>query len=401
MKFPNIILFDGVERNQLLPLTFTRPIADMRCGIFTIKEKWQGESQRKVYVLTQDYLQPNQELLFGEENLYINAAFLPNKSFVEELMLINLNSVLYEGNNIIAIRSDKLFFTLKQLHAFADKCKDKVQIKGKHERISRMWDIFIYNGKEISKDIERMGLEANGEELSSNYNTLINPENIFVESGAKVQAAILNASEGPIYIGDDVEIMEGAILRGPIALCSHAQVKMGAKIYGNTTIGPHCKAGGEIQSTVMFGYSNKGHDGYLGNSVIGEWCNLGADTNTSNLKNNYSEVKVYDYNTQKMIATGQQFCGIFMGDHAKSGINTMFNTGTSVGVAANVFGGGFPDKMIPSFAWGGREGWETFAFDKACEAASRMMERRKIEFDDVQKSIFKHIFEETQAERNF
>jgi UDP-N-acetylglucosamine diphosphorylase/glucosamine-1-phosphate N-acetyltransferase len=401
MKFPNIILFDGVERNQLLPLTFTRPIADTRCGIFTLKEKWQGESQRKAYVLTQDYLQPNQELLFGEENLYINAAFLPNKSFIDELSLTILNSVLYEGDNIVAIRSDKLFFTLKQLHVFADKCQDKVQIKSKHERISRMWDLFIYNGAEISKDIERMGLEANGEELSNNYNTLINPENIYVESGVKVQAAILNASEGPIYIGDDVEIMEGSILRGPIALCSHAQVKMGAKIYGNTTIGPHCKAGGEIQSSVMFGYSNKGHDGYLGNSVIGEWCNLGADTNTSNLKNNYSEVKVYDYQTQKMIATGQQFCGLFMGDHAKSGINTMFNTGTSVGVAANVFGGGFPDKKIPSFAWGGREGWETFTFDKACEAASKMMERRKIEFDEVQKSIFKHIFDETQGDRNF
>lgn len=401
MKFPNIILFDGSEHKQLLPLTFSRPIADIRCGILTLKEKWQGDFRRKVYVLTQGYLQPSQELLFGEENIYINAAYLPNKQFIEQINTIDLNTVIYDEENLVAFYSDKLIFSLKQLQEFVSKTTNKVLLNGKSKKIDRMWDIFIHNAEEISKDIERMELESNGEEIESNHNTVINPSNIYIESGAKITAAILNATDGPIYIGEDVEIMEGAILKGPIALCAGAQVKMGAKIYGNTTAGPHCKLGGEVQSTVLFGYSNKGHDGYLGNSVIGEWCNLGADTNSSNLKNNYSEVKVYDYDSKMMIPTGQQFCGLFMGDYAKSGINTMFNTGTSVGFAANVFGGGFPDKMIPSFSWGGNGGFVEFEFEKACEAAIKMRERRKLDFDSGQENIFKHIFESTQEDRNF
>lgn len=401
MKNQNLILFDGEEWSQLLPLTFTRPVADIRCGIFTIKEKWQGEAMRKAYVLTQNYLQCEQELLFGEENLYVNASLLPGENLLSDLTSMQLESVLTENNKIVAIRTEKLFFTLKQLRQYVDQSMNIHPTISVYRRISRLWDIFLQNAQEIEYDILRMGMEANGEELNGNHNIVIGAENIFVEDGVKVQAAILNASDGPIYIGEGAEIMEGAIIKGPVAICAHSQVKMGAKIYGNTTIGPHSKAGGEIQSSVIFGFSNKGHDGYLGNSVLGEWCNLGADTNNSNLKNNYSTVKVYDYESRNMVNTGQQFCGLFMADYAKSGINTMFNTGTSVGVAANIFGGGFPDKMIPSFAWGGKDGWEEFSFEKACEAAQRMMERRKLELDENRISILKHIFDTTKADRAF
>jgi UDP-N-acetylglucosamine diphosphorylase/glucosamine-1-phosphate N-acetyltransferase len=224
-------------------------------------------------------------------------------------------------------------------------------------------------------------------------------ENIFLEPGAKIECATLNASTGPIYIGKDAEIMEGALIRGPFALCEHATLKMGTKIYGPTTIGPHSKVGGEVNNSVIFGYSNKAHDGFLGNSVIGEWCNLGADTNNSNLKNNYIEVKLWDYASGRFIPTGLQFCGLIMGDHSKSGINTMFNTGTVVGVSANIFGSGFPRNYIPSFSWGGAQGYITYHIDKALEVASQVMKRRDIKLDEIEQDILKHIFEITASKR--
>jgi UDP-N-acetylglucosamine diphosphorylase/glucosamine-1-phosphate N-acetyltransferase len=236
--------------------------------------------------------------------------------------------------------------------------------------------------------------------ILSNTNKLTSPYNIFAEEGAVVEHAIINASTGPVYLGKNSEVMEGSIIRGPLALGDHATVKMGAKIYGATTIGPHCKVGGEISNSVLFGYSNKAHDGFLGNSVIGEWCNLGADTNNSNLKNNYSNVKVYDFNTEKMISTGLTFCGLFMGDHSKCGINTMFNTGTITGVSANIFGTGFPPKFIPSFSWGGFENSPQFRFDKAAELAKQVFKRRGLDFDATEEAILKAVFDMTESQVN-
>src|SRR5690606_24924204 len=230
-------------------------------------------------------------------------------------------------------------------------------------------------------------------------NNIINGQNIFIEEGAKLEFVTLNASFGPIYIGKDAEIMEGSIIRGPFALCEHATVKLGAKIYGPTTVGPHSKVGGEVNNSVIFGYSNKGHDGFMGNSVLGEWCNLGADTNNSNLKNNYAEVRLWDYNTESFARTGLQFCGLMMGDHSKCGINTMFNTGTVVGVSANIFGSGFPRNFIPSYSWGGAAGMTTFKTDKAFEVAREVMKRRNLEFTEQDEKIMEHVFEITAKYR--
>ena len=229
----------------------------------------------------------------------------------------------------------------------------------------------------------------------------VNQENIFLEEGAKLTFCTLNASTGPIYIGKDAEIMEGCIVRGALAMCDNSVLKLGAKIYGATTIGPHSKVGGEVNNSVLMGYSNKGHDGFLGNSVLGEWCNLGADTNNSNLKNNYAEVRLWDYNTGRFAKTGLQFCGLMMGDHSKCGINTMFNTGTVVGVSANIFGSGFPRNFIPSFSWGGASGFTVYKTNKVFEVANEVMKRRKISFDDIEKRILENVYELTKQYRNY
>ena len=254
------------------------------------------------------------------------------------------------------------------------------------------------NGEAIKQDFELITKGRDSQIISESIN-IINPDQVFIEEGAKLEFVTLNASSGPIYIGKDTEIMEGSNIRGPFALCEYATVKLGAKIYGPTTIGPHCKVGGEVNNSVLFGYSNKGHDGFLGNSVLGEWCNLGADTNNSNLKNNYAEVRLWDYNTEGFAKTGLQFCGLMMGDHSKCGINTMFNTGTVVGVSANIFGSGFPRNFIPSFSWGGNGGFTTYLTKKAFEVANIVMARRDIEFTEQDAAILEHVFEEAKKYR--
>ena len=228
---------------------------------------------------------------------------------------------------------------------------------------------------------------------------VISPENIFIEEGAKLEFVTLNASTGPIYIGKNAEIMEGSVIRGPFALCEEAQVKLASKVYGATTVGPYCRIGGEVNNSVLFGYSNKGHEGFLGNSVLGEWCNIGADSNNSNLKNNYEEVKLWSYETEGFEKTGLQFCGLMMGDHSKCGINTMFNTGTVVGVSTNIFGSGFPRNFVPSFSWGGASGFTTYITKKAFETARIAMARRHVDFDEQEAKILEHVFEETKKWR--
>ena len=387
----NYILFDGAVRTQLLPFTFTRPVADIRIGILTIREKWEKFLNTTTSTITEDYLSEKWPMVEMEENIIINAAFLPTAELVEQVKNLQPGEGIFHEEDVVAFHAYE-----EQEVNFAD-CTN-IELEGKAIMVEHTWDIFKLNGEAIAADFELLTQDRKSEKLSST-NQVIAPENIFLEEGAKVECAILNASQGPIYIGADAEIMEGSIVRGPFALCEHATVKMGAKIYGSTTVGPHSKVGGEVNNSVIFGYSNKGHDGFLGNSVLGEWCNLGADTNTSNLKNNYAEVRLWDYAAEKFAPTGLQFCGLMMGDHSKCGINTMFNTGTVVGVSANIFGAGFPRNFIPSFSWGGSAGTTTYKTVKAFEVAEKVMERRDIEFSEEDKAILEQVFELTRKYR--
>jgi len=392
----NFILFDDNTRNNLLPLTFTRPVADIRIGILTIREKWEKILNVKISSLTQDYLNKKYplELAIDTDNTWINGSVCPNQKLIEEIKNLQVNQVLVSSNIVLAANTgNNKNFDYNSITDFI-----KFESHAQAIRIENPWDIFSKNGEAIKNDFELITKGRISLALSST-NQVIGVENIFVEEGAKVECAILNASTGPIYIGKDSEIMEGAIIRGPFALCEHSTLKLGAKIYGPTTIGPHSKVGGEVNNSIIFGYSNKAHDGFLGNSVIGEWCNLGADTNNSNLKNNYAEVKLWNYKQELFINTGLTFCGLIMGDHSKCGINTMFNTGTVVGVNANIFGAGFPKNFVPSFSWGGAAGFTGYKLDTAFEVAARVYERRGLVFDEIEQKILTEIFRLTEKYR--
>jgi len=388
----NYILFDGPSRTNLLPFTFTRPVADIRVGILTIREKWENFLGATTTTVTEDYLSEKFPMVEMEENIMINASFCPNAELVELIKNLKENQAIFSGEDVIA------FYTLDTQEDINFDDFDAIEYDAHILKIEHTWDIFSKNGEAIENDFSLLTEGRKSQTLPKSVNT-INPNNIFIEEGAKLEFVTLNASSGPIYIGKDTEIMEGSIIRGPFALCDHATVKLGAKIYGPTTIGPHSKVGGEVNNSVLFGYSNKGHDGFLGNSVLGEWCNLGADTNNSNLKNNYAEVRLWDYNTEGFARTGLQFCGLMMGDHSKCGINTMFNTGTVVGVSANIFGSGFPRNFVPSFSWGGHGGFTTYLTKKAFEVCKIVMSRRDIEFTEQDAAILEHVFEETKKFR--
>ena len=337
-----ILLFDDPAiRGSLLPFTFTRPVADIRVGILKISEKWEKTSGATVSYLTQDYLQKKFPRTDGKA-LAVNGAWLPENSSLEVLKSLSDNQALYFGKTLIATYIGE---TEKNLSAV--KGKEIIQMEAEPRLLLKTWNIFQFNGAEIRKDFELITRGRKSTKLTDPHTKLYSPENIFVEEGAVIRAAVLNADNGPIYIGKNTEIQEGSLIRGPFALCESSTLNMGAKIKGDTTIGPHSKVGGEVSNSVIFGYSNKGHEGFLGNSVIGEWCNMGDDTNTSNLKNNYSPVKLWDYTVGNYSNTGLQFCGLMLGDHSKCGINTMFNTGTVVGIGSNIFGSGFPRKFIP------------------------------------------------------
>ncbi len=382
----NYILFDGTVREALLPFTYTRPVADIRIGILTIREKWEKHLGNTTSTLTEDYLMEKYPMVELEDNIMINASFLPNNKLVELIENLQINQVILQDDEIIA------FYTQDTQEEVDFETYQIIPYDGEILRIENTWDIFQKNDKVLREDYKLITADRASQPIPESVN-VISAENIFIEEGAIINHAILNASTGPIYIGKDTEIMEGSIIRGPFALCERAQVKMAAKIYGATTVGPECRIGGEVSNSVLFGFSSKGHDGFLGNSVLGEWCNLGADTNTSNLKNNYDEVKLWSYETERFAKTGLQFCGLMMGDHSKSGINTMFNTGTVVGVCANIFGGGFPRNFIPSFSWGGANGMTTYLTHKAFETAEKVMERRHEVFDQKEQSILENVFE--------
>jgi len=388
----NYILFDGPSRNTLLPFTFTRPVAEIRIGILTIREKWEKYLGYTTSTVTEDYLSDKFPMVEVADNVMINASYLPSKDLVAMIKHLSPGQAIFDEEEPIAFYvKEDAEVDFEQYEIFKPEAKDVITIK-------HAWDIFAKNAQVIRQDFELLTTGRTSAPIPKS-NQVLAPEQVFIEEGATVEFAILNASAGPIYIGKDATIMEGSMVRGPLALCEHATIKMGAKIYTGTTIGPHCKVGGEVSNSVLFGYANKGHDGFLGNSVLGEWCNLGADSNTSNLKNNYAPVRLWDYETAGFAKTGLQFCGLMMGDHSKCGINTMFNTGTVVGVSANIFGGGFPRNFIPSFSWGGASGFTTYRTKKAYEVARIVMKRRNLEFTDQDEAILDHVFEETKQWR--
>ena len=391
MQAEHLILFDDPTTwRDLLPLTFTRPAADLRVGIFRISEKWEQALEVNSHsIFSEKHLERKFPFDPLEDNLWILGSVMPTADLVEAVNALEKGEALVSNGKLIAGRIEG--HEPPQLSVHKD-----IPYEGECLMINYPWEVFQLNGRMIKEDISLFKIKQG---TLHEGRSILMGHDIYVESGAKVPAAILNTETGPIYIGKDVEIMEGAMIQGPFAALDNSVVKMGAKIYGATTLGPHSKVGGEINNSVIQGYSNKAHDGFLGNSVLGEWCNLGADTNNSNLKNNYAEVKVWNYNKEGFSGTGSQFAGLIMGDHSKSGINTMFNTGTVVGVSSNVFGSGFPRNFIPSFSWGGASGMITYRIDKALETAALVLERRGKKLDMVEEDLLKSIFDLTAKYR--
>ncbi len=390
----NYILFDGSVRNALLPFTFTRPVADIRIGILTIREKWEKYLGLTTTTITEEYLEKKFPMVEMEENVLINASFLPTENLISIVKELKPKEAIFQEEEVIA------FYTTDSQEEVDFDDYHQIEFEEELIQVKNTWDIFSKNEEAIRADFALLTEGRESQAIPKSVNC-INKEAVFIEEGADISFAVLNASTGPIYIGKNTTIMEGSLIRGPFAMCENAVLKMGAKVYGATTLGPFCKIGGEVNNSVLFGYSNKGHEGFLGNSVIGEWCNLGADTNNSNLKNNYAEVKLWNYEIGRFDKTGLQFCGLMMGDHSKCGINTMFNTGTVIGVSANIFGSGFPRNFIPSFSWGGASGFTTYQLKKVYEVAEVVMKRRNMVLDDVEKEILEKVFELTAQYRNY
>ncbi len=381
-----LVFSDAQYWEDFLPLTYTRPIAEMRCGILTFSERWQKLlNVNEVAYITEEYLEEKFARPQKKESLFIVPNFLPSDTIVEQIKNLKLGEALVYENELIATRINMENFSLNQIEKMTD-------IEEKLLFFTQPTDLFSLNDKAINYDFELLTKGRKSQPLSTTNGFLGNPEDLFIEEGAQIEFATLNAKTGKIYVGKDAEIMEGCHLRGPIALCDHSKFNMGAKVYGATTVGPHCKVGGEVNNIVIFAYSNKGHDGYLGNAVLGEWCNLGADTNASNLKNNYATVKLWNYKKKRFLDTGLQFAGLIMGDHSKTAIGTQINTGTIIGVAANMFKTGFPPNLVSNFSWGGMKDDEKFKLEKAYEVAEKAMARRKIELTEADKNILKFIY---------
>ena len=388
----NYILFDDSSRNNLLPLTFMRPVADIRIGILTIREKWEKYVDAETSTITEPYLAKKYPIKQSDNNILINGSVCPSEAMVTAVKALKKNETLSTANYIIAMNmGDDIF---GETEAVDSSDSNTIIFEGEHIKLSNTYDIFAKNGEAIKHDFNLITNGRKSQKLSDT-NRVLGAENIFVEEGAVVEFAILNAENGPIYIGKDSEIMENSVIRGPFSLGDHGVVKMASKIYGSTTIGPWSKVGGEINNSVLFAHSNKAHDGFLGQSVIAEWCNLGSDTNTSNLKNTYEPVRLWNYSQSSFINTGLTFCGLIMGDHSKCGINTMFNTGTVVGVNCNIFGSGFQRNYIPSFRWGGTGKQSIFDIKKAIKVASIVYGRRNKDFDNTEQDILKSVFDLT------
>ncbi|HVW15925.1 MAG TPA: putative sugar nucleotidyl transferase [Mucilaginibacter sp.] len=391
-----IILFDDKAHQTLLPLTFTRPVGDLRVGILTIAEKWGKHLDLDFSYHTQAYLSAKFPIQIEQRNLFINGAVCPDEQLIEAIAKLHGGEGLYCNNKLLAVK-----LSAGDANAF-DPGADfgNITYEGAPVMITHPEDIFRQNDTELRKDFKLITKGRTSAPLNST-NVIIG-DNFFAEEGAIADCSTFSTINGPIYLAAKTEVWEGTHIRGGFALLSNSQVKMGTKIYGATTVGPYCRVGGEINNAVIWGYSNKGHEGYLGNAVVGEWCNIGADSNNSNLKNNYAEVKLWDYTTERFRKTGLQFCGLIMADHAKCAINTMFNTGTVAGVGANIFGAGFPRNFIPDFSWGGPQGYEIYTLKKMFETTEKVFARRDHrKFDQAEQDILKAVFEQTERFRNF
>lgn len=394
------ILFDTDTRYSLLPFTHTRPIADIRCGIMTMRERWELLLGTTTSTLTEDYLQTVFPLQTSNDDVYINGSVFGTEELATAVKSLKTGEQLVYEETVLAYRPSEGSIPVRGTIVANQAGITNIPYDSAVMSLNHIWDIFSQNGTAIKQDYTLLTKNRTSQPVPEGV-TVTGKENIFIEEGAIINAGcILNATTGPIYLAKNAELLEGVMMRGPVAIGEHAVVKMGAKIYADTTIGEGCKVGGENSNVVYFANSNKGHDGYLGNAVIGEWCNLGADTNCSNLKNNYDSIKIWDEHNNKSIQTGLTFCGLLMGDHSKCGINTMFNTGTVVGVSANIYGGGFPEKFIPSFAWGGSDGMTTYKLERALDTANRMMGRRKKELSEAEVAMYQHIFEQTTKQRD-
>lgn len=387
----NIILFDDESRERMLPLSYTRPVAELRTGIYTIKERWEKLLKGTASYITSDYLTAKYPMELDDDNIVINGAVLPNDRLVRLIDQLEPNEALMEGGDLLAARLDRTQFD----HLFLNESIDEIigieLSDTPFIHLSYPWDLFLSLRASIEYDFQLVTKGRTSQPIPSN-NQVIAPDNIFLEEGAQVTGAILNAQSGPVYIGKNAQVMEGAIIRGPVTVGEKSVIKMGARIYGPTSIGPDCKIGGEVKEAVIIGHSNKAHDGFLGNSIIGEWCNLGAGTSVSNLKNNYSTVRMWDFSINDFRDSGLQYLGLVMGDHSKAGINSMFNTGTVVGVASNIFGAGYPPKFIPSFSWGGASGFTTHRLDEAITTARRVLARRDVKLTIADEDILREIF---------
>lgn len=393
-----IVLFEDNSYQTLLPLTFTRPVADLRIGILTIAQKWAKYLKQDFSFHTRDYLQGKFPLRINADNLFINGAFCPDSYLLEAIDKLLTGEALKLNGQLIAVRLSESNAKVFNADAGFDRA---TEYAGSPVILKYPDNIFKNNDTETRKDFALL-TKGRTSKVMSATNTIIG-EDFFAEDTAEAECCSFSTLNGPIYLGNSTEVWEGTNIRGPFALCDNSQIKMGTKIYGATTVGPYCRVGGEVNNAVIWGYSNKGHEGYLGNSVVGEWCNIGADTNNSNLKNNYAEVKLFDYATGRYRKTGLQFCGLIMADHAKCGINTMFNTGTVVGVGANVFGAGFPPNHVPDFSWGGRmDGLEEYSLNKMLETTARVFARREhCDFNENEQHILKKVFELTREYRDF
>ncbi len=383
----NIVLFDNPHtRTDLLPLTYTRPTGDLRVGITTLSQKWESMLPGFYSTLTDDYLSEKFPAKITDDTYFITSNILANEELVQRIASLQPGETLVKEDKVIAVRGSREMLDNREWTT-------NIQYDGEVDRVNFLYDIFLLNDKAIRSDFERLTAGRNSQPLSDTNTVIGDPSLIFLEEGATVEGAFLNTKNGPIYVGRDAEIMEGSCLRGPVAICDGSKVNMGTRIYGATTIGPASKVGGELNNVVMIGYSNKAHDGFLGNAVIGEWCNIGAGCVASNLKNDYTEIKLWNYNAHRFTRTGLQFCGLMMGDHSKAGINTMFNTATVLGVGVNVYGSGFQRNFLASFSEGSRAGFTDVPMSKFFEIAERVMARREKKLTEIDKRIYEHINE--------
>ncbi len=394
----NIILFDGTFTRNLWPLSFTKPISELRVGILLLREKWQKRIDGKYSWQTSEYLKNKYPLNIENHNLLINSSVCATDELAEDILKLKEGEGIQKNGNVIAV-----CLSGSAAESWLNQNETKIGWKEYRNSVSLIlntWGIHEQNEQQLKNDFELITKGRTSQPISKT-NQLLGGKNIFVEEGVKIECSVINAETGPVYIGKGATIQEGSLIRGSFALCDHAQVNMGGKIYGATTIGPYSKVGGEIAQSVIQGYSNKGHDGFLGHSVIGEWCNLGAGTNVSNLKNTYDKVRVWSYAENRFAKTGLQFSGLIMGDHSKTGISTMFNTGTVVGIACNIHGAGFPRQFVPSFADGGTSGYKVHLLRSVFNSAEKAMSRRAEELTETDRQILQNVFELTSGYRKF